>query len=213
MPQRSVGVVLSPMVFGDSRSFQLHAGALLREGHPVQTIDLFKGVKHPLPFPWRADRIAYGLNERKEELVEAVFTAVGHLQQQCERVALMGFGYGAILSLWYAEAVRDSPVIGWYPHLIFPEKAANAQPPDPWLVTGPVWLFYGDGDKVIPDSLRRAKHLAERRGNVKVKTFSRAGHAFADANIAGRLPSPLYRRTPAEESMAEALTYLGELER
>lgn len=215
VPAEKVGIVAMPMIFGSSLSFQSHLRELRKEGYHVRVCDPYRGQSFRRPFflplvlgdlkTQRTKVNALAKRFRYRPLAVDVSNALGYLRTR-ERIFLLGFGLGAGYLLKAAEGrERVNGVIGWYPHLIYPEGFSET-PPNFTRITCPVMLFFGEkDDRIEPGTLALARGLPERFKNVEGLFYPNVGHAFADHFVQYFFPSPLYNERAAKDSWREAL--------
>ncbi len=101
------GVITMPMVFGPSYSFDSHATALQEAGFPTEQVDYYQTQSFTVPF-WASmvDNPTPIVAQIQLPLVYTqIDTAIDKINNAgCREVALVGFGLGADMALWYAQA-------------------------------------------------------------------------------------------------------------
>jgi dienelactone hydrolase len=213
-----IGVVGAPMIFGRSASFDAHMAELKLYGYAVHTVDLYN--HQPFKQPWWGSLVIGPGEQQKlnalagrfidERILKQFSDAFARLRAQgCQDIYALGFGYGGICALWFAQSLPElAGAIAWYPHLIFPPEVPK-EPPSLGDIRCPSLLFYGEQDKKIePYTIDVARAVKRIKPNLEVVTYPKTGHAFADRCVQGRCPSPLYNQKAAEDSWNAALAWM-----
>jgi len=152
----------------------------------------------PFGYQW------FSLRDRSAETIEAGVRAAaplvdGFIEEQCEarqiapeRVALLGFSQGCMMSL-FVGLRRQSPlaaVLGYSGVLVAPQKLA-----DEIVSRPPVLLVHGEADPVVPHQCLAAAQRGLEAVGVEVQTLSRPGlgHGIDEEGI--RHGAALLQRT------------------
>lgn len=150
------------------RTAEHYAGFGFRVIAPALFDRIERGVKLHLQRPDLACGAAIAAQIPVEQQLSDISAAVGYLN--CERVGILGFGWGATAA-WHAAARLKNlhAGVGYYGNGI-----ADARQTTPAC---PVQLHFGEDDHLIP--LSDVQAIAHAQPDVEIDIYPIAGHLFS----------------------------------
>lgn len=209
---RVPGVVLLHDVYGLTDHVRDVARRLASAGYAVLAPDLYTRGDGPTSWPPKREEVSRMARYPDLRTIADVQGAVAALQERpdigSDRIALLGFSFGARYSLFAAGAgAQVAAVVAFYPIIIYPELNAS-RPRQPLSlvpnIACPLLVVYGDQDALLPRShVTFFRALLQGLGKPHdFYVYPSADHGFLNTTIKN------YNAAAAEEAWAKTLMFL-----